>query len=81
MDHDLQEESSLLCQDCLPAYFGMKVLKYSLIQGQSRGKLSMEIASVFRPKLMTFIRNVEFLGMILKTRVQEGVSICDQQPF
>jgi len=30
MDDDLQEESSPLGQDCQPAYFGMKVLKYSL---------------------------------------------------
>ncbi len=33
----------------------------------------MEIASVFTSKLMTFVRNVEFLGMTLKTRVQEVI--------
>jgi hypothetical protein len=30
IDDDLQEESSPLCQDCQPAYFGMKALKYFL---------------------------------------------------
>ena len=43
-----------------------------------KGKITLEnnpwrIASVFKPKLMTFVRNVAFFGKFLKTRVQEAI--------
>jgi hypothetical protein len=35
--------------------------------GKSRGKLPLGIASVFKPILKIYVRNVAFLGIRLKT--------------
>jgi len=70
MDDDLQEESSLLCQDCQPAYFGMKVLKYSL---------SVKHLSPFHPRLAA--RQVEDFNQQSSHSPARSVSLFAYLPW
>jgi hypothetical protein len=47
----------------------------TLLRTRDKGRLPLERASVLKPKLMTCLRNVVFLGKIQKTRVQEGIDL------
>ena len=47
--------------------------KILLISWVVKGKIALGNTSFCKPKLMSCVRNVEFLGMTLKTRVQEEV--------
>jgi hypothetical protein len=40
---------------------------------KSRGKLPLAIASVFKPRLMSFVRSVALLGKIPKTTLQLAI--------